>query len=472
MKVLFVTRLLDSGTMFREPLGILSLSSALKQAGHRTEPVDAAPRRARRAVREFSPDVVAYTVRTGFHQEYRRLNRRLKTECDYFSVFGGPHATFFPQLIERDEAVDAVCRGEGEEAFVELVGRLAGGKEYQLTENFWIRREGRVYRNPLRPLVQNLDRLPFPDRDLLAGYPRASRAPIKNFITARGCPFGCSYCFNRSFRELYGEKDAPVRRRTVANVIAEIREELQERPFEIVHFEDDVFNLDPGWTEEFCRRYPREIGLPFSCHLRADLVGPDTASALARAGCVSAAIGLEAGNDYLRNEVLERGISREQIIGAARSIRGAGIVLVTLNMVGIPRGSFAADRETLGLNWQCRPDCAIASFAQPYPGTKLGKIAIEEGFFSGEYDELGGFYQKAWVKDHPRQVHNLKALFPVLVRFRGLRPVFPLLVSLPLNRLYRGVSALWVGYSVRFKVLPYRVKSLLAFLRDVLAYLR
>ncbi|MGD9405872.1 MAG: cobalamin B12-binding domain-containing protein, partial [Anaerolineae bacterium] len=216
MRVLFIAQQTDY-----EPQGIMHLSSALKAAGHEVDLAVATHQDPVAAAREFQPDVAAYSVITGSQRYYIDVNNRVKREVEgVFSVFGGPHPTFFPEMVE-EEGVDGICRGEGEDAMVELVNALAaGGPEAVLgIANWSFKRNGDsvdagIINNPVRPYVGDLDGLPFPDRALV--YERdaiSARSKIKHFLTGRGCPYNCTYCFNHALSELYRGKGRRFRQR-------------------------------------------------------------------------------------------------------------------------------------------------------------------------------------------------------------------------------------------------------------------
>ena len=117
-----------------------------------------------------------------------------------FSVFGGPHPTFFPEMIEK-EGVDAVCIGEGEYAMLELMNRLEQGKPADDIQNFWIKSNGTTKKNMVRPLIEDLDELPFLDRELMyEGDKDLKLSRNKGFFAGRGCPYRCTYCFNHTHR--------------------------------------------------------------------------------------------------------------------------------------------------------------------------------------------------------------------------------------------------------------------------------
>ena len=363
MHLLFIVKEVDN-----EPQGILLLSSVLKQAGHQVSLVVATEEDPLEAALRLRPDVVAYTVYTGPHTWYLDLNQRIRAQLPgVFSIFGGPHPTFFPEMIER-EGVDGLCIGEGEYATLDLMNALQRNGQgssqpgVRLTDmsipNWWFKVDGEIVRNPLRPLLtgEELDNLPFPDRDLLYKAHRQShQTKIKPVITGRGCPYDCAFCFNKAYSDLYQGAGRRFRRRSPDHVMRELQEITSRYDVRFILFMDDTFILQDRWLTEFMGRYKAEIGLPFWCQVRANLVTDDKIALFKGAGCVSVSFGLEAGNDRLRNVILNRNMSREEILGAAEILRRHGIAFMTNNMLGLPTGNLRTDFETLELNVQCRP---------------------------------------------------------------------------------------------------------------------
>jgi len=455
VRVLFAIKQIDY-----EPQGILHLSSMLKAAGHEVALTIASAENPVQFAVDFAPHVVAYSVTTGSQGYYLELNRRIKERVDAFSVFGGPHATFFPEIIE-EEGVDGVCRGEGEEALLDLVNALERGEPLTTIANWWIKADGQIHRNPPRPLIGDLDSLPLPDRKLIYDKDRFTRrSKLKHFITGRGCPYSCTYCYNQGFHALYRGKGKPVRRRSVDSVLEELRWVKADYPLEFVVFLDDIFILPPDWVEEFCRRYPQTIGLPFFCNVRPNLVTRELMRQLKSAGCVSVGMGIETADDRLRNELLKRHISREQIIIASEIIREAGINLITTNMLGLPTGSLEVDFATLELNIACRPGYANAFLYQPYPRTALGDFTHQQGLMEGSFDDIS---ISAWDRSilrfsspsEKRQIENLNKLFAIAVEWPWLLPLVRWLIRLPRNALFWLAYKLWKGYAIKKRIHPY-----------------
>jgi len=456
MRVLFIVKQVDY-----EPQGILHLSSVLKQAGHEVRLCIVDQEDPLEAAEEFEPGIVGYSVTTGLQKHYLDLNGRIKERFDVFSVFGGPHPTFFPEMIE-DDGVDGICIGEGEGAMLDLAQALENGSLKPDIHNWWFKVNGEVVRNPVRPYIENLDELPFPDRDLVYEQHQPTRhSKIKHFFSGRGCPYDCSYCFNHALFEIYKGHGKRARKRSVDVVLAEINDVRDKYPLAFVVFLDDTFTIRKDWMEEFSDEYPDQVGLPFFCNVRANLVTEELVGQLRDAGCVSVGMGIEAGNDRLRNMVLRRDMTKEQIVEACQMLRGAGISVMSTNMLGLPTGGLEDDLETLRLNVRCRPAFANAFIFQPYPRTQLGELARSEGLVEGTFDDISVSAWDSSVLRYPpeekRQIENLQKLFAVTVEWPWLLPLVRRLVQLPKNRAFWLVHKLWKGYTIARRIHPVRL---------------
>ncbi len=447
----------------------MHLSSALKAAGHEVELSIATRHDPLAVAREFQPDVAAYSVITGSQRYYLTVNRQIKAELPHtFSAFGGPHPTFFPEMVQ-EEGVDGICRGEGEEAFVDLVDALAdGGLESALgTANWSFQINGAqpgigTINNPVRPYVEDLDSLPFPDRALVYERdPVAARSKIKHFLTGRGCPYNCTYCFNHALSDLYRGKGRRFRQRSVENVIEEIRWVRDHYALEFVVFVDDTFVLSQAWLAEFAIAYPREIGLPFFCNTRANLVTAEQVRLLTEAGCHSVSMGIETASDRIRNGLLKRRMTKEQILEAARLFHAGGLRFTTTNMIGLPTSTLEDDLDTLALNAQAKPSYAHVFIFQPYPRTELGEFTREHGWMVGTFDDIG---EVAWdhsVLDfdqaHKRGLTVLQRFFAIGVEWPWTVSIIKRLMKLPDNPLFWLLNKLWKGWAIKNRVHPVRL---------------
>ncbi|MDP8217404.1 MAG: radical SAM protein [Candidatus Theseobacter exili] len=153
-------------------------------------------------------------------------------------------------------------------------------------------------------------------------------------------------------------------------------------------FCDDVFVLDKQWLEQFCETYYKEIGLPFRCQARPEMLNPEICKLLKNAGCFNIQMGIEAGNERIRKDVLKRRMTDERIIQAAQSVKKAGMTLYVYNMVGLPFETEKEILETIELNKKVKPDFMQSSIFQPYPGTELKAICEKEGWLKADATQI------------------------------------------------------------------------------------
>lgn len=436
-----------------EYLGVMYLSSLLKSRGHKVDCFIEHGQGIDRLVQEvagFNPDIAGFSCTTGVHRWSLRVAGRLKNiKPDVKVVFGGPHPTFFPQIIE-DPAIDMICRGEGEYALLEAANRFDERRDLSTIENLWFKKNGQIFRNEVRPLIENLDELPFPDRNLyVKKYPFLHKSQ-KVFMVGRGCPFSCAYCFNHAFKKLYHDKGRFVRYRSAENIIAEIREVKAQSPFRTVYFQDDTFGLEKNWSLEFLSRYEKELGLAFICLLRADLTDETFIRSLKSAGCQRAFFGIETGSQDLRTMILKKKLTDEQILETARLLKKYKIRFRTYNMFALPGEALEDAFQTVRLNIKIKTDYPWSSLFQPFPGTELTTFARERGLIDVHSCFEPSFFEKSLLHLAERkEIENLHRLFFYAVKFPFLFPLIKKAIRWDLKGLYNILFLL--GYLWSFK---------------------
>lgn len=387
-----VTFIFDDIILSHQPLGACYISAVLKEAGHKVTAVnlDDGPDYLDR-IRELNPDMLAYSAATSQWPRYSKVNQEVKEVMDVYSLVGGPHPQFFPKMIE-EEGVDAICLGEGEYPTLELVTALEEGKDPTTVDTMHFNVGGKIIKNSSRPFLkkQELDRLPFPDRELIRPF-AVWRQRSGYIMAGRGCPYDCTFCFNHVSRDLQGGRWT--RQRSVDNVIAELR--WLKETYKVIYFafQDDTFILNRRWLREFLPRYGQEVGLPFICNVRGDLTDEEEAKLLSEAGCVRVAMGIENGDDELRRTILAKNISTEQIVKACDLYYQHGIRVIGQNMFGVPGETVESAISTIDLNIRCRTHINTFSFFAPFPGTKLGEICEQDYGYSGDLKEIPREYQ-------------------------------------------------------------------------------
>lgn len=412
------------------------------------------------AVRAYAPNITLYSVITGEHKQYLEFNARLKSRFDFISMFGGPHVTFFPEFIEN-EGIDAVCIGEGEQAFdVFLDGFLEKGGLPERSPNFWIKNGNGVTKSDMLPLITDLDALPFPDRRAFYDLnPFLKDFGIKNFIVGRGCPYKCTYCFNSAYNQLYNNRNI-VRRRSPEEICREILEVKSEYPLRAVYFSDDSFTVNRKWTLEFCKVYQERVGIPYGGNVRLDNIDEEVAAALAGSGCAYLHIGVESGNDHVRNTLMKRKMTVEMMVERAHLLKRRDIKLLTENIIGIPSETFEMALQTLHVNQTIRPTSPNTALFSPFPKLPLTEFAIENGYFDGNYDKLGvNFFETSELKfeeGEKEKIINLRYFFSFLSRHPAFEPFFlKYLVNRKPNAAFRLFGNLFDGYHL-FKLIPFK----------------
>lgn len=399
MKVLFI----HPKTVFRvHPLslfhtGIGSLSAVLKRDGHSVSVLNIYKKISKKTFIESvtgeKPDLLAFsaTANMFFYVELfcrwiLQENLKFKTIC------GGAHATLAPHEAIRTDGIDMVCIGEGESALSELCDKLSKGEDTTNINNLWIKTENGIIKNRVAPLLENLDELPFPDMSVFnKSELTAESAGILPITASRGCSYNCIYCCNHALRNVYPNKEKYLRFRSPGNVISEIKAILSRDPsFGSIRFYDDILYFDKAWSREFTELYKREVPLPFSCNIRPELVDEETVHMLKEAGCDMICMGIESGNDYIRNNILKRRISKGQIRKAFTLFKPAKMRVHVFNMVGIPFEKPADILETIKLNSEFSPDTFHVPILYPFMGTEIYDMSKKEGFITNR--KVGSFF--------------------------------------------------------------------------------
>jgi radical SAM superfamily enzyme YgiQ (UPF0313 family) len=423
-------------------LGIMYISAVLKQHGHETLVAVGKPSSLARRVRAFRPDLLALHCNTGMQWWVSRSIRQLRQALGRRvpSLVGGPHPTFFPEMVE-DPEIDIVCLGEGEHAVLDLAQALDEGNPWGDIPGLWAKRNGSVARTARRPLISNLDELPFPDSSLYDDIPFIRNAPGSPFITTRGCPYRCAFCFNHALRKLSPPGTPYVRRRSVANVLEELKSLKRRRRPQTLTVRDDHFCFFPHeWIAEFLGRYQEEIAIPFFILARADSLTPAVVKQLKASGCYCVELGVETGDEELRNGLLHKDLSDAQVREAAQLLHRFDLPFVTTNMIGLPGETMGQAWRTLALNIELRPTAAWCAIYQPYPGTELGEYCFERGLVTqpeAAASTLLSHSSSVLRQQGIKRLVNLHKFLLITVRFPRLRPLIRLLVRLPPNALYR-----------------------------------
>jgi hypothetical protein len=203
---------------------------------------------------------------------------------------------------------------------------------------------------------------------------------------------------------------------------------------------DDIIGVDRPWLSDFCTQYERRINLPWFTSIRADFVDRTLARLLKGAHCFCLSLGLESGDEQLREKVLCKRIPNSQYLAAARELKAAGIRIRTSNMLFLPGEDLAKALSTVDLNRAMRVDFAWAYTMQPYPGTAIYELAVKGGLLPANFnfddiDPLGLINPIVRLKD-ARKILVVHRFFYLAVTKTWVRRLLSILVHIPPNPLF------------------------------------
>lgn len=420
----------------------MALSAMLKRSRHECRvAIGSSIREFKPLLEKWQPDIVGFSLMSGLHLWANGIVeaiRDLHLAKQPFIIYGGPHPTFFPEILERSKA-DAICIGEGDEAIVDLANAIDHDASKSQILNLHVKEEGRIHRNPVRDLV-DLDTLPFPDRSLYYDKSFFRTNPTKPFVTGRGCPYNCSFCYNKSIRDIYHGRGRFVRSLSPARAVQEVLEVKQQWGMRTVYFFDDTFGLNKKWALELMDIYKKEVRLPFICRIRANSADEEMISAFKEAGCVSVFFAVETATDRLREELLRKRITNDDIYRTAALLRKYKIKFLTYNMVGIPEQTIDEAFDTIRMNAEIGTSYPWCSIFNPYPGTELAEYCKRKGYLDENFgpDDLATTYHNSSIVEHGNQdeVANLHKFFQLGVWIPSLLPLIRKLVKWKPNILF------------------------------------
>ncbi|MFZ1405925.1 MAG: radical SAM protein [Anaerolineae bacterium] len=361
--------------------GLSSISASARAEGFEIDLIDLRALQSwdhfREEFQKRSPDVIGITMMSVDYNPVKRclsIIKEIKPEC--VTILGGAHVTLALEDSLRIPNADYLITNEGEITFPKLLRQIEQGK----------RPEQKV----LRGETPDLNRIPFADRALFLGewrnwgytlnspevpFVKELPGPFLTIIAGRGCAYRCSFC-KPGEDYIFGKR---VRRRSVDNVIAELKNLRDTYSFQSFMFHDDCLTEDRTWVTEFCAKYRAEgFTQSFFCQSRADIITrhPDMVKMMRDAGLKGYFIGFESGNQRVLN-FLRKGTTVDRNLEAATVCREYGLVIWANYMMGIPTETKEEVMDTVNMIREIDPDYYSPSFFTPHPGTDLYDYCVE-----------------------------------------------------------------------------------------------
>ena len=370
--------------------GIAMIMAVTKRAGHNIRQIQIFKKseysQLELAVKEFKPDMVGFTAvssQWSFVLEMAEVVKKISPKT--INVCGGVHTTLEPECIVNAKNMDAIFVGDSEFSFLEFLKKIENKESWKDVDNVAYDDNGKLKKNKLKPLLTNeeLELLPYPDRSTYPFPKVLEHVGFAPFHFTRGCPFVCTYCSNVGLAKIYGKTRYNIRQPSPEHCIREIEETVKQYPIigpiYKISITDDIFGLNKKWRREFLAIYRERIKIPFACALRCDVVTEETMKDLAKGYCDTIQFGVESGNDYIRNVVMDKEMPRDRIVNAFKLCKKYGIKSNSLNIIGVPGETKEMMMDTVKLNREIEPWYSGAYIFYPYKGTPLGDKSFNEG---------------------------------------------------------------------------------------------
>ena len=364
-------------------LGIGYMAAVLEKNGYDVDVLDASALELTydeigKEILKRKPDIVSISALTptiGVALDSADKIKQVKP--DTIVVLGGYHPTSEFKSVLAEPSVDVVVRGEGEYTLLELVQTVEAGGDLRNVSGlaFHDETDCSLVLTPDRPVIQDLDELPFPAFHL---FPMEKyrilniTTNVATIITTRGCPMQCSFC---SSAALHGDK---LRRRSYQNVCDEIELRLKEENIDTIAFMDDTFTLNKRFVRDFCQEIKRRnLKFWWGCTSRVDSLDEELLQTMKDAGCITIFIGVESADQQVL-EKMNKNITVSKTEKAFRLARKVGIRTIASCVIGMPEDTKRTINKTLDFVKKLNPNYALYSLATPYPGTRFYNEAFKK----------------------------------------------------------------------------------------------
>jgi len=457
---MFKNRILNEITMPDMPLGLAYIAAVLEQSNHHVKILDLntilSKKELRSAITDVDYQVVGFTAMTSSILTcYRTIKVVKRLLPRAITVLGGWHASGAPILtIKECPQLDIVVKGEGEETMKELVDTIERGAPIADIRGIVYRdkKTSSILENPDRPLIKNLDDLPFPARHLLPleAYKKRGFSTsgvyfkhdkyISGIVTSRGCTGRCVFCADHTIYKHY------CRLRSPENVIAEIKHAMKHYNVSIFFFQDAHFTQSPARAKRICELLIKEkLNIIWACSARVDTVNKELLLLMKQAGCARIGYGIESGSPKMLR-LMNKHAKIKQMREAIKCTHEAGIISYIYLVYGVPGETEEDIKMTRQLLMELKPDFVNQSVAIPYHGTELRHIALERGLIKNDRWENYAFPYGA-VIEYPGSDKMFKLQGDILKTFytspfffsrvlKNLRSIYQAFFYFKLVRIY------------------------------------
>lgn len=433
------------------PLGVAYVAGMLREHGKEVQVHDLSFDKSldsfKEVILQYKPDIIGIEVLSVNVENTFKLAKIIKEIDDKIIVaVGGPHPSFMPDEMLANKNIDIAVKGEGEITFLELLEKFESSEPIDSVNGIAFKKNGKIKLNPGREPMQDLDKLPFPARDLLPYklyFQQPTIEPMQspgvNIVTSRGCPFDCNFCQPIS-KNIFGLKH---RRRSANNIIKELamlKKEYNLRSFTIV---DDLFVMDEEYIITFCRKLlESNLNLKWRCNSRVNTINAKKLKWMKKSGCIAIIFGVESGSQRML-DLMNKKIKVGQIKTAFKLCKEAEISAMANILMGYPGETTESLKDTVKIIKEIQPEMLSVNIASPMPGTRLYDTVKAEG-------KLNVSQYANFNRDFPDGIKLDNLTYEDIQHYR----------KLAFNEFYKSIFPRFILHPYFIKNLAYRLYSL------------
>jgi len=372
------------------PTGTGLIAARLRQAGYKVAVIDVnglrwEDERVLEKIQEYNPPIIGIGGLITTYGWVRRMSRKIRQRWpEKKIILGGSVGTSIIETALRNLSIDLIAVGEADDTVLELLPALLNGEPIDNIAGLAYLKDGEVALTPVRPMIKNIDKLPYPawdmfPMDVYLTNPVVGVGKDIDIISSRGCPFTCRYCYRIFGRNFRG--------RSAEHVVGEMLALKRDYDVDFISFQDDCFVINKKRAFEICDLIDAEglnKSLRWSCTGRVTVCDKELLMRMRASGCVSVSYGIESGSEKIL-EAMSKRATIAQAKEAIRNTREAGLRCPVSFMIGYPGETRETVMETVEFCKDMNIPLAALMFTCPYPGTALYEQVKDTSRFKEQF---------------------------------------------------------------------------------------